>query len=56
MKPKKLKSAPVKLFLTNARTGQVYEVVWETGETFQDACRRAGLPALIYIEDPEVKL
>ena len=54
-KPKKLAGGPVVLFLTNLRTMQVHRVVWNTGETFQEACRNAGLPALMVIEDADAK-
>jgi hypothetical protein len=54
-KPKKLSGGPVVLFLTNQRTMQVHRVLWNTGETFQEACRNAGLPALMVIEDETLR-
>jgi len=39
------------LFMTNEKTGKDTLILWEPGETFREACKRAGLPALIVIND-----
>lgn len=43
---------PLQLIVTNTRTGVQTKVEWLGGETFRQACRRHGLPALMSIEDP----